>query len=118
MRIKIPGWAKYRGRRKLDLAETHHAKVASQRRGEQRANVRRGLAVIRRGCHLRWGGPPEKRRNAMLPYTFHGARAARYISLHQYASTVRHAVVNTWPKDIEARYYDANERIQTQRNPR
>lgn len=54
----------------------------------------------------------------MLPYTFHGARAARYTSLHQYASTVRRAVINMWPKDIEARYYDANERIQVQRNPR
>lgn len=53
----------------------------------------------------------------MLPYTFYGART-RYISLHQYASTVRRAVVNMWPKDIEVRYYDANERLQVRWNAR
>lgn len=41
----------------------------------------------------------------MLPYTFFG-----YIRADQYTSTARHAVVNTRPKDIGARYYDANER--------
>lgn len=71
-RIKIP-----------DGKISRTPKVRSRRSTSRRIPLvtgrRRGLAIVGRRCHLRWGGPPEKRRNAMLLYTFHDGLARRRI---------------------------------------
>lgn len=110
-RIKIPDgkisrMPKVRSRRNISR------RIPLVTRKANDANVRRGLAVV----DATYDGVV-LRRNAMLPYTFHGTRAAGYISRHQYVSTARRAVVNMWPKDIGARYYDANERIRVRWSP-
>jgi len=111
-RIKIPG-GKISRMPKVRSPRNISRRIPLVTRKANETNVRRGLAVVDATYD---GVVLHGETRCYLTPSF-GTRASGYISHHQYVSTAWRAVVNMWPKDIGARYYDANERIRVRWSP-